>query len=122
MLSGGTTMFPGLPTRLERDVRRLYLDRVLKVAPLPPRSLRRAAGPCALGAGRQRRRQPRRRAWGAGEVRSRRACAHVQRLAAACGAAAHGRPALAPAMRSGLRASRVMYQSPPSTRAAPCSY
>lgn len=31
MLSGGSTMFPGLPTRLERDVRQLYLDRVLKV-------------------------------------------------------------------------------------------
>jgi len=45
MLSGGSTMFPGLPMRLERDVRRLYLDRVLKVALLPPRSLRRAAGP-----------------------------------------------------------------------------
>ena len=38
MLSGGSTMFPGLPTRLERDVRQLYLDRVLKVfcASLPP--------------------------------------------------------------------------------------
>ena len=38
MLSGGSTMFPGLPTRLARDVRQLYLDRVLKVscAPLPP--------------------------------------------------------------------------------------
>ena len=31
MLSGGSTMFPGMPTRLERDVRQLYLDRVLKV-------------------------------------------------------------------------------------------
>ena len=39
MLSGGSTMFPGLPTRLERDVRQLYLDRVLKVLQprLPPR-------------------------------------------------------------------------------------
>lgn len=30
VLSGGTTMFPGLPTRLENDLRSLYLDRVLK--------------------------------------------------------------------------------------------
>ena len=31
MLSGGTTMLPGLATRLERDLRSLYLTRVLKV-------------------------------------------------------------------------------------------
>lgn len=30
VLSGGTTMFPGLPSRLERDVRKMYLDKVLK--------------------------------------------------------------------------------------------
>lgn len=30
VLSGGTTMFPGLPTRLEQDLRALYLDRILK--------------------------------------------------------------------------------------------
>ena len=49
MLSGGSTMFPGLPTRLERDVRQLYLDRVLKVlcASLPP-CFRLAFLPCLL--------------------------------------------------------------------------
>ena len=31
MLSGGTTMLPGLATRLERDIRDLYLKRILKV-------------------------------------------------------------------------------------------
>ena len=31
ILSGGSTLFPGLPTRLERDIRALYLSRVLKV-------------------------------------------------------------------------------------------
>ena len=31
MLSGGTTMLPGLATRLERDIRNLYLERILKV-------------------------------------------------------------------------------------------
>lgn len=30
VLSGGTTMYPGLPTRLENDLQKLYLDRVLK--------------------------------------------------------------------------------------------
>jgi len=29
VLSGGTTMFPGLSSRLEKDVRRLYLEKVL---------------------------------------------------------------------------------------------
>ena len=116
MLSGGSTMFPGLPTRLECDVRRLYLDRVLKVAPAAPPLPARGCG--TLGAGRQRRRPPRRRARGAGEVRRRRTCMRVQRLAAACGAAAHGRPAVAPAARSGRPASCVMRQSTPGTRRA----
>lgn len=47
VLSGGTTMYPGLPTRLENDLQRLYLDRVLKgdtlrqsVSPPSPPSLR----------------------------------------------------------------------------------
>lgn len=31
VLSGGTTMFPGLPTRLEKELRTLYLERTLKV-------------------------------------------------------------------------------------------
>jgi actin-related protein 2 len=30
VLSGGSTMYPGLPTRLEKEIRQLYLDRVLK--------------------------------------------------------------------------------------------
>ena len=30
VLSGGTTMYPGLPTRLENDLRRLYTERVLQ--------------------------------------------------------------------------------------------
>lgn len=30
VLSGGTTMYPGLPSRLEREVKQLYLERVLK--------------------------------------------------------------------------------------------
>jgi len=30
VLSGGTTMFPGLPSRLEKEIRELYLQRVLK--------------------------------------------------------------------------------------------
>lgn len=30
VLSGGTTMYPGLPSRLERELKQLYLDRVLK--------------------------------------------------------------------------------------------
>ncbi len=29
VLSGGTTMLPGLPTRLEREIKQLYIDRVL---------------------------------------------------------------------------------------------
>lgn len=31
VLSGGTTMLPGLATRLERDITHLYLMRILKV-------------------------------------------------------------------------------------------
>ncbi|CAI4221640.1 unnamed protein product [Auanema sp. JU1783] len=30
VLSGGTTMYPGLPSRLERELKQLYFDRVLK--------------------------------------------------------------------------------------------
>uniref|UniRef100_A0A914DI03 Actin-related protein 2 n=1 Tax=Acrobeloides nanus TaxID=290746 RepID=A0A914DI03_9BILA len=30
VLSGGTTMYPGLPSRLERELKQLYLDRVLR--------------------------------------------------------------------------------------------
>lgn len=30
VLSGGSTMYPGLPSRLEKDIRRLYLQKVLK--------------------------------------------------------------------------------------------
>jgi len=30
VLSGGSTMYPGLPSRLEKEIRRLYLERVLK--------------------------------------------------------------------------------------------
>jgi len=31
VLSGGSTMYPGLPSRLEREVKQLYLERILKV-------------------------------------------------------------------------------------------
>lgn len=30
VLSGGTTMYPGLPTRLEQDMKGMYLERILK--------------------------------------------------------------------------------------------
>jgi len=30
VLSGGSTMYPGLPTRLEKEMTQLYLDRILK--------------------------------------------------------------------------------------------
>ncbi|XP_054163728.1 actin-related protein 2-like isoform X1 [Oppia nitens] len=30
VLSGGSTMYPGLPSRLEREVKQLYLERILK--------------------------------------------------------------------------------------------
>merc|ERR1711935_466449 len=30
VLSGGTTMYPGLPSRIEREMKQLYLERVLK--------------------------------------------------------------------------------------------
>ena len=31
VLSGGSTMYPGMPSRMERDIKALYLDHVLKV-------------------------------------------------------------------------------------------
>jgi actin-related protein 2 len=30
VLSGGSTMYPGLPSRLEREMKQLYLERTLK--------------------------------------------------------------------------------------------
>ena len=30
VLSGGTSMLPGLPSRLDKDIRQLYLERILK--------------------------------------------------------------------------------------------
>jgi len=30
VLSGGSTMYPGLPSRLEREIKQLHLERVLK--------------------------------------------------------------------------------------------
>jgi actin-related protein len=33
VISGGSTMYPGLPTRLEREMRQLYSERVLQVGP-----------------------------------------------------------------------------------------
>ena len=30
VLSGGSTMYPGLPSRLEREIKQLYLERVVK--------------------------------------------------------------------------------------------
>ena len=30
VLSGGSTMYPGLPSRLEREIKQLYLERTLK--------------------------------------------------------------------------------------------
>lgn len=30
VLSGGSTMYPGLPSRIEKDMTQMYLDRVLK--------------------------------------------------------------------------------------------
>lgn len=33
VLSGGSTMYPGLPSRLERELKQLHLERVLKVRP-----------------------------------------------------------------------------------------
>lgn len=32
VLSGGTTMYPGLPSRLEKEIKQLYLDKVLNGA------------------------------------------------------------------------------------------
>jgi actin-related protein 2 len=48
VLSGGSSMYPGLPSRLEKEMKQLYLSKVLngnperlKVRPLlPPSSLR----------------------------------------------------------------------------------
>lgn len=31
VLSGGSTMYPGMPNRMERDIKALYLEHVLKV-------------------------------------------------------------------------------------------
>ena len=31
VLAGGPTMYPGLPSRLEREIKQLYLENVLKV-------------------------------------------------------------------------------------------
>ena len=36
VLSGGTSMFPGLPSRLEKDLKDLYLDNSSKVKTLLP--------------------------------------------------------------------------------------
>lgn len=36
VLSGGTTMFPGLPTRMEKDLRAMYVQRVLKARSFLP--------------------------------------------------------------------------------------
>ncbi|KAJ1568005.1 Arp2/3 complex subunit, actin nucleation center, partial [Cladochytrium tenue] len=30
VLSGGSSMYPGLPSRLEKELKKLYLDRILK--------------------------------------------------------------------------------------------
>ncbi|KAJ1496814.1 Actin- protein 2 [Coelomomyces lativittatus] len=30
VLSGGTTMYPGFPSRLEKEIKQLYLERILK--------------------------------------------------------------------------------------------
>lgn len=30
VLSGGTSMYPGLPSRLEKEVKQLYLERILQ--------------------------------------------------------------------------------------------
>lgn len=32
VLSGGSSMYPGMPSRLEKEIRRLYLDQVLKAS------------------------------------------------------------------------------------------
>ena len=31
VLSGGSTMYPGMPSRLDKDIKALYLSKVLKV-------------------------------------------------------------------------------------------
>ena len=30
VLSGGSTMYPGLPSRMEREIKQLYVERVLR--------------------------------------------------------------------------------------------
>ena len=35
VLSGGSTMYPGMPNRMERDIKALYLEHVLKVVFCP---------------------------------------------------------------------------------------
>lgn len=59
VLSGGTTMLPGLATRLERDIKGLYLQRILKVHTLQHASSRtcmpsaaRPGAPVSLSCGR----------------------------------------------------------------------
>ena len=32
VLSGGSTMYSGMPSRLERDIKAMYLERVLEVS------------------------------------------------------------------------------------------
>ena len=31
VLSGGSTMYPGMPSRLEREIRQLYFERTVRV-------------------------------------------------------------------------------------------
>lgn len=33
VLSGGSTMFPGMPSRIEKDLKTLYSSQILKVSP-----------------------------------------------------------------------------------------
>lgn len=45
VLSGGSSMFPGLPSRLEKEIKQLYLSKVLNGNPerLNVRSIRRSS-------------------------------------------------------------------------------
>lgn len=45
VLSGGSTMYPGLPSRLERELKQLYLERVLK-GDVDKLSVRRPVSQC----------------------------------------------------------------------------
>ena len=52
VLSGGSSMYPGLPSRLEKEMKQLYLTRVLNgdpsrlnVRPVPPPPLRTVSYP-----------------------------------------------------------------------------